>query len=312
MSTLAVSPKPTLFASLKRLVVRHPFIAYFSIAYGCTWLLMLPLLLSNDGFGLWPFTPPMVMDGILGLVATLAGPSLAAILVTAALEGKTGLRQFFRRYRQWRANIWAYMIILVGYPFFFGALACIFVGPTIILHELVKHWSTWFTTYWPMILLFPGIIHWGEEPGWRGFALWRMQNVYGALRASLVVGLLHGVWHLPAFLLSGGPMAMGPFDLRWFVVDVLDITLTAVLLAWTLNLARGSILVAVLAHAGYNAADGWVGGLIPQALVEHLNLWHYRYAQLAFLVVIALAVILITKGQLGYQPTDQTQQKTNL
>ena len=70
--------------------------------------------------------------------------------------------------------------------------------------------------------------------------------------------------------------------------------------------------MAVLAHAGYNAADGWVGGLIPHELVEHLNLWHYRYAQLAFLVVIALVVILITKGRLGYQPADQTQQDTNM
>src|SRR3954454_20518868 len=105
MSTLAVSPKPTLLASLKQLMVRPPFIAYFTIAYGCTWLLFLPLLLSNDGFGVLPFAPPLVMDGILGLVATLAGPSLAAILVTAALEGKTCLRQFLRRYRQWRVNI---------------------------------------------------------------------------------------------------------------------------------------------------------------------------------------------------------------
>jgi hypothetical protein len=88
-----------------------------------------------------------------------------------------------------------------------------------------------------MILLFPAIIHWGEEPGWRGFAQWRMQTVYGALRTSLIVGLLHGVWHLPAFLLRGGPMAMGPFDPQWFVVDVLDIMLSAVLLAWIFNLA---------------------------------------------------------------------------
>ncbi|MFN8491280.1 MAG: CPBP family intramembrane glutamic endopeptidase [Caldilineaceae bacterium] len=308
MSTLAVSPKPTLFASLKLLVVRHPFIAYFTIAYGCTWLLMLPLLLSNDGFGVLPFTPPMVMDGVLGLVATLAGPSLAAILVTAALEGKTGVRQFLRRYRQWRADIRAYLIILVGYPLFFAALDSVFVGPTTLWHELMAHWSTWFTTYWPMILLFPGIIHWGEEPGWRGFAQWRMQTAYGALRASLIVGLLHGAWHLPAFLLSGGPMAMGPFDPQWFVVDVLDIMLSAVVLACIFNLARGSILVAILSHAGYTAADNWVGGLIPKALVDQVNLWHWRYTQLGFLVVIALVVIVLTKGRLGYQPTEQTQQ----
>src|SRR5215212_9328215 len=178
MSTLAVSLKSTLFASLKQLLVRHPFIAYFTIAYGCTWLLFLPLLLSNDGFGVLPFTPPLVLDGILGLVATLAGPSLAALLVTTALEGETGIRQFLRRYRQWRADSRAYLSILVGYPLFFGVLASVFVGPTTILHGLVAHWSSWFTTYLPAILLFPGLIHWGEEPGWRGFAQWRMQQAY--------------------------------------------------------------------------------------------------------------------------------------
>lgn len=308
MSTLAVSPKPTFVASLRQLVVRHPFIAYFVIAYGCTWLLMLPLLLSNDGFGVLPFTPPMVVDGILGLVATLSGPSLAALLVTAALEGKTGVRQFLRRYLQWRVGIRAYLIILVVYPLYYMTLLGLFTGPMAIMNGLVQNWHTWFASYLPAILIFPAIIHWGEEPGWRGFAQWRMQDAYGPLRASLIIGLLHGVWHLPAFLLKSGPMAMGPFDPQWFVVDVLDIMVTAVILAWIFNLARGSILVAVLSHTGLNAADAWTSALLPRELLTQLNLWHMRYAQLAILVVMALVVILITKGRLGYQPVDQPQQ----
>jgi uncharacterized protein len=101
-------------------------------------------------------------------------------------------------------------VILVGYPLLQFVLISLLFGPAPLFHGLIEQWPTWFTEYLPSLLIFPAIITWGEEPGMRGFAQTRMQAEYGVLRTTLLVGFLHGIWHLPAYLLVGGPAAMGP------------------------------------------------------------------------------------------------------
>jgi CAAX protease family protein len=305
MSTLTINQKPTLFASLKLLIVRHPFIAFFTIAYAATWLLNLPMLLGRDGFGLLPYNVPLVLYAILFLLPTYAGPTLGAILVTAALEGKAGVRQFLRRYGQWRVGVRWYLIIFVGYPLVSFVFASLLVGPAPVVQGFVDHWSTLFTLYLPSLLIFPAIINWGEEPGWRGFAQTRMQAEYGVLRTTLVVGLLHGLWHLPAYFLIGGPASMGPFDPWWFALNTLDIMLIAVIFTWVFNNAQASILIASLSHATWNAADKWVGSLIPDNLVQQLGIWQIRNTQAVVLLVCALLIIFATKGRLGYKPASR-------
>jgi membrane protease YdiL (CAAX protease family) len=107
-------------------------------------------------------------------------------------------------------------------------------------------------------MIFPAL---GEEPGWRGFALPCLQQQYGPLLGSLILGLLHGVWHLPAFLMAAGPMAMGPFNAGAFVYNTLVIMVTAVIWTWVFNNARGSIFMALVLHGTNNAigvlANGW-------------------------------------------------------
>jgi len=304
MSTVTLSPKPTLVASVRGLLVRHPFVAYFILAYAGTWLLDLPLLLSRDGFGLLPYTLPIVVYAILFLLPTYVGPTGAALLVTAALEGKAGVHHFLHRYHQWRVGVRWYLVILLGYMLLQMILASLLVGRVTVLQGAVANWPTLFTVYLPALLIFPAIITWGEEPGWRGFAQTRMQVEYGALRTVLVVGLLHGIWHLPAYLLVGGPAAMGPIDPWWFVLNTVDIMLIAVIFTWVFNHAKFSILIASLSHAAWNAADVWVGSILPAGTIQQVGIWHFRYTQVLFLLVCALVIIFATKGRLGYRPAD--------
>jgi membrane protease YdiL (CAAX protease family) len=307
MSTLAIGAKPSFVTALKQLLVRHPYWAFFTIAYAATWILNLPLLLSRDGFGLLPYSVPFVLYALLFLLSTYAGPTLAAFLITGALEGKAGIRRFLRRYGQWRVGIRWYLLIFIGFPLLNFVLASLLVGPIPVMQGFVAHWSTVFTVYLPAALIFPALINWGEEPGWRGFAQTRMQIEYGVLRTTLVVSLLHGVWHLPAYFLIGGPASMGPFDPWWFALNTLDIMMIAVIFTWIFNNAQCSILIAALSHATWNAADQWIGSLIPNNLVQQLGIWQIRDTQAVFLLVCALLIIFATKGRLGYSPTEQAQ-----
>jgi uncharacterized protein len=162
MSTLTISPKPPLSAPFKRLLIRHPYGAFFTIAYAATWLLNLPMLLGRDGFGLLPYSVPLVLYAILFLLPTYAGPTLAALLVTAALEGKTGVHHFLSRYVQWRVGVRWYLLIFIGFPLLSFVWISLLVGPTPVVQGFVDHWGTLFTLYLPALLIFPAIINWGE------------------------------------------------------------------------------------------------------------------------------------------------------
>ncbi|MFN8491287.1 MAG: CPBP family intramembrane glutamic endopeptidase [Caldilineaceae bacterium] len=305
MSTLAIRPKPMLLAPFKRLIARHPFFTFFALAFGGTWLLDLPIVLGQDGLGLLPYHMPFALYAAIFLAGSYAGPTLAALLVTAALEGKTGVHHFLRRYVQWRVGVRWYLIILVGYPLFFLGLVSLGLG-RVPVQALRTHWSTLFTLYLPALLIFPAIINWGEEAGWRGFAQTRLQSEYGALKTSLLVGFFHGVWHLPVFLLVEGPAAMGPLQPWVFARNTLDIMLITIIWTWIFNRTQGSILIASLSHATWNAAQAWVGTLVPNLPKQFGPISLNDAATLIFLVC-ALLVIVATKGRLGYQPVDPRQ-----
>lgn len=304
MSTLTINLQSAWALSRKSLLVRHPLVSYFVLAFAGTWLLDLPLILGQDGLGILPYQMPFGLYATIFLAGSFAGPTLAALLVTASLAGKAGVRHFLRRYLQWRVGWRWYLLILVGYPLFFLGLVSLGVGGA-PWPALRQQWSTLFTFYLPALLIFPAIINWGEEAGWRGFAQTHMQATYGALGTSLLIGFLHGVWHLPAFLLVAGPAAMGPLDPWHFARNTLDIMLITVVWTWVFNKAQGSILIASLSHAAWNAAQGWVGVLVP-ALPERIGGWSINDVATLIFLLCALMVVVATQGRLGYRPEGVT------
>ena len=90
-----------------------------------------------------------------------------------------------------------------------------------------------------------------EEPGWRGFAQPRLQARYGALAASVFVGLLWSSWHLWYVILPGGLSNVSGIDAG---ATYLRLTSTAVIYAWMYNSTNSSLLIAMIAHLGHNLA----------------------------------------------------------
>ena len=135
-----------------------------------------------------------------------------------------------------------------------------------------------------------------EEPGWRGFALPRMQVSMGPLAASVVLGVLWGLWHLPVFILVPGYNSAGA-DVASiagsvFVFTALGTVGQSLLLTWLFNHTGGSVLLAVLAHASLDAATGLVTGRTATMAV------------LASFGVVGLVLVLATRGTLSYRPVD--------
>ena len=293
---------------LQRFIRNHPLVAYFVIAFVGTWLTILPLLLGQDGLGLLPYQ--FGEAGILfALLATFTGPLLAAYVVTAITSGQAGLRALWRRYGQWRVGVRWYLIALFGYFLIWLAGYSVWLNG-IPLFNLIADPSLIFSAYL-VPLAFMLILALGEETGWRGFALPRLQQRYGPLGGTLILATLHGLWHVPALLVPGF-VSDSTFSLPFIVGWMATVVAATFLYTWIFNNTEGSLLIAILVHAGANAASALLSEVVPED--PALNGWQaaiynssWNLANLIPFAIFAVLVIVFTRGRLSYRP-DQVPQ----
>jgi len=174
---------------------RHPLLSFYSIAYGITWSLGVPLLLSRRG---------LIAVDVPHLVEPFAafGPFIAALIVVAALNGRDGLRSLSRSLLRWRiGGAWLALSFLSTPLLLLLALA----GASVIGGAEASG-STRLTEIWSLAGLFELIVvggllqSLGEEPGWRGFAVPALRERFGPLLATLALWPVWLCWHLPFFL----------------------------------------------------------------------------------------------------------------
>jgi len=126
LTTLTTTARAAAPAPIKRLLAQHPLLAYFGIAFAGTWSMLLVPVLAQNGLGVLPFLVPDIAVLLLFITGTLAGPTLGALLVTAATGGRLGLRQFFRRYVQVRVGL---LHMVWHLPVFFMTEGQMAMGP---------------------------------------------------------------------------------------------------------------------------------------------------------------------------------------
>lgn len=292
------SSKTATGTGLGAFIKRHPLPAYFVIAFLGTWLAIIPLALSQEGSGLLPYTLPEAISMLIFFGAAYAGPLLSALFVTAIESGRPGVRELLRRIVLWRVGLqWYVVAIFIFMAIFLVAYNLAFRGA--LLSNLFQNWGLLLSVFLPNVamgLFFPSL---GEEPGWRGFALPRLQAGYGPLLGTVILGFFHSLWHLPAFFTP----YLGPFTPARFLAFVLAGIAGTFIYTWIYNHTRSSILIAMLVHASGNAAAAFLGRLIPTG--TPISAWAQALGgdwlnAIAF-GTAAVLLVLMTKGQLGYQ-----------
>lgn len=271
---------------------RHSLVAYFVLAYLLTWVTTLPLVLSQRGLGIINLPEALLL--VLLLLATYIGPLPAAFIVTRIAEGKPGVKQLLRRMGQWRVGLGWYLLVLIAYPLIFLVGASAYLG-TAPFAALLQKWPLLFTAYLPAAaigILYPSL---GEEPGWRGFALPRLQRQHGPLIGTLILGVLHGFWHLPAYFLPGFILP-GRFDPVAFAANTCAIIVMTVVWTWLFNRSNGSVFLIMLVHGASNATSGLFPQLIPT------NAFDDQWFIFKVMGVVALLLVICTRGKLGYRP----------
>lgn len=235
-------------ATIRRWAHERPLTTFFVLAYAIAWLAWAPLYLSRAGLGWLP------IDGALWY--TLPGsyaPLLSAVLVRWL--GGHGFDRFALRPAR----------ALGGY----GLAAALIVLAFIVLPALWMTRGTLTGVEWTAFALYPAAIARatvmagpiGEEPGWRGFALPRLEVRFGLVRAWLLLGLLWAGWHLPLFLVP-----------HWNARPIWIYALLVMGFAFLINLgfdASGrSVVVAILLHATFNASSTVLGAFLGNAQLD--------------------------------------------
>jgi len=207
---------------------------FFLTAWTISTLALLPTILAQRGIIAGP------AERFLGL-APLAvfSPMLAAMLVSRFERGGKGIRAVFRPLRRWSAGPGWYVIAFILSPLTF------FLGVAVYKLAGGSGDVEWFyPPRTPERIAAVFLIPIGEEIGWRGFALPRMQRRFGPLKASLLMGLGWGLWHIPMFLIAGIPFG-------WLlVVMVLFFLPGSLVYSWVFNRARGLLSIAIITHVG--------------------------------------------------------------
>jgi membrane protease YdiL (CAAX protease family) len=288
-------------------LARRPLVSFFALAFAGTWALLAPLALGRGehGLGLLPIAIPGGADFLLAQLSAYAGPLLAAILVTAATEGREGLRRFRRRVFRWRFGPgWYLLALLAPLTIWLGAYAAALGGDP--LAALARQPMLLLSTFLPFVALGLVMPSLGEEPGWRGFALPRLQARCGPLGGTLALGALHALWHLPMFFTPN----LGPFGAAKVASFALTAVAATVLYTWVVNRAGGSVIPAILLHAAGNASSGLLNRLVPVELP--LDGWALALVQGGWLNAIAfglvaLVLVAATRGRLGRRAEGESQ-----
>jgi membrane protease YdiL (CAAX protease family) len=258
----------------KEWLQRHSLVAGIFLMFLLTW----PIDLANSG--VLPFRVPFAIYITLGW-----GFIWASLIMTGLTSGRQGVAGLVKRFLIWRVRWTWYAVALLLFPV--AALAAVLLAAAAdgtapdfgaVFARQIFGPSAPLAFYVVPYLLFDALTN-GEEMGWRGYVLPRLQARYNALASSLILGVIWALWHLPKFLAPGNTSPFG-----WFAVQIV---IEAILYTWLYTGTGGSLLLVTLFHAAGNTAGVFlpltttIGGTNLTALL----------AQTALELVVALVVI---------------------
>jgi membrane protease YdiL (CAAX protease family) len=272
------------------------FLSRYSLVIGIILMFLFTWPIDLANAGLMPFQVPFALYLFLGW-----GFGLAAALMTWATLGWPAVVQLYKRYLVWRVG-WKWYAALFIVPAIMTLavyLNAVLTGTPpdfsrVMADNIRPEGVSRLAFVLPFLLI--ELIANGEEIGWRGYVLPRLQAKYSALTAALVTGVIWGLWHIPKFLTH--------WDWTYFALFMLDTIAKSVLLAWIYNGTRGSLLMVVLAHGIWNTA----GIVLPTAnTLSSEGIGAFALQTLMEIVVAAVIVARTGAANLSRTETRQMQ-----
>ncbi|MEU8660065.1 CPBP family intramembrane glutamic endopeptidase [Actinoplanes philippinensis] len=267
---------------------------FFALAFGISWMAWTPYILGNTGLNWEPdFQLPTGVAGQLAgmLPGAYLGPLGAAFIVTSLVEGRAGLRQWAERLVRWRVGWHWYVAVLLLVP------------ATIVLATLtvpgafdglaVPGWQV-AAAFLPLLVVQIITTAAAEEPGWRDFALPRLQERYGPLVGTTILGVLWGCWHLPLFLTEWGGTEKSWTHPVLFVLSCIPLSFV---MTWIFNRTGQSLPIVMFFHAAINTTYS----LVWAEVFTTLDGGDVNLVNLIGATAASVILLVVTGGRLGLQ-----------
>jgi len=266
----------------KTFVRKNPLFSMYLIMFMPAWSVMIPQSLYSQG--LIPAQLPMWLEILTGWA-----PGIAAVVVTSIVAGRAGVRELLGRLGGWRVGAQWYLIVFfllaalnlggIGLHILFGDAMPVIPAAGASIANVVLSF---------VILVVAGILINTEEIAWRGFALPRLQTKYGVLVACVLLAIPEVALHFPLFFVKENPFYQ-TVGIVWF--SAFSVAMVFIY-TFVFNKSKGSLLIVTFLHASQNA---WAN------LLSDNTARPFQFT-VALAWMIAIALIFLTKGQLGYQP----------
>jgi hypothetical protein len=207
-------------------------LGFFLLTFALTWTAWLaPAALAAPGEGgFFGVGGPIFLFGVFA-------PAVLALALTAYDEGRTGVARLVARIGKWQVGVRFYLFA-IGYMAATKLLAA-------LIHRIsLGEWPTFGNTPLPLMLGAILVSTWvqaGEEVGWRGYALPRLATYLGLGGASVLLGVIWALWHVPLFYLQGSGS-----EGQSFPIYLLHVTALSVAMSWLYWKTEGSLLLVML------------------------------------------------------------------
>ena len=277
---------------------RHPIRTFLAIVYTATAAIFAIPFLSSAGIGAVGLELPGIAPFILLSALSLVG---AAFVTTALADGRPGVRALRRRVFNFRVSPGWYVLAIVALPG--AALATAFVISGVApLAALASNPALLVEVAIGALVAF-ALVNWWEEAAWTGFALDRLQDSSGPIRASVATTWMQATLHLPLVFIAGGvtdgrvAAEAIPFYLAALYILPIPVRMT---LTWLYNASGRSVPIVGLYHAGLGVASGVA--FLPVLAPSVDPVWVY-----AGFAALAAVVLIATRGRLGLPPVETRQ-----
>jgi uncharacterized protein len=245
----------------KSFITRRPLLSYFVLSYALFWLALVLFITVVTTSGLKMDSLPTWAMPLIQISGSWM-PTVAALIVTGKTEGRSGVKRLLLRFAQFRLPSRWYFAALLPFGLAFATAGIYKLGGGAASGGVTLSLSFWVGLI--AINLFTGAT--GEESGWRGFALPRLLEKYGPLKAGILVGLAWNFWHLPLWFTSGFSSLNLVEYILFFSVAIISL---AVLMTWIFCKTPNSLIPMAITHFSFNAGFSLIG---PQGLGLGSNL----------------------------------------
>lgn len=255
-------------------------ITYFIITFVFTWIFWSIAFNSTSS----------TLNGTLRIVGSFM-PSIMAIIFTGYYDGVNGIKKMLDKLIIWKVNpfFYAFIFLYTALSIYLPTLICSIIGINYKIN-ISNHISNFQLTSpittivgFLAVMIFGGPI--GEEIGWRGFALPKLQSKLNPIVSSIILGAIWASWHIPMFYFH-----VSGYDIS-FISYLLETIWLTILFTWVYNNTKGSLLMVIL----YHSFDNFIMAICFNDFMSKFNMYSIIFWLIRLVVLLYITFDMIKK-----------------